>query len=317
MSDADKPADRPDSESDRDPAERSDEQLWKELETEETGKKPPADEDGEDGDLPGDPDPDPDPKPSDDARDGDVDTGNTDGKDPEALQAQIDRLQRSLDSYKGRASQNQREVNRLKAELAAAADEQAQRNKNDDELLKEERKKVKASREEYPEVVGALVDTVERLEGRLDDLSAREKRQLEQAQARLTERLDEQWGVFTDEHPDGLDVISKNRETFDRWLQDQPKLLRDIYAANEQDVVDGTQAAFLVSQFKAVLLDADSPGSAPDTDRLQTRRQRQLAGARSTRTPGRQQASSAPPEDAADASAHWDYWDRKDRQRAR
>lgn len=322
MTDANTQAPRAD-QSARD-ADKTDEQLWDDIERQEKDAGPADDHD--EGKAPDfeaaagadDPEPQPsdddDPIPSEDDGEGD-DGASPVGMDREALQAQNKRLQHSLDSEKGRSAKGRRVIDDLNMQIAAA--KASQRDNPDDDHLKERREQVKAAREEYGEVIGPLTDTITDLEARVAQLSAHEEKELGRLEERHKALVDAELEVFKSEHPDGLDAINKHREVFDEWIEDQPKALRDIYAENQQFIVDGTQAALLVGLFKQALLDADG-GSTPanhETERLQHRRQRQLAGAHSIRSTNRQQASSRPARDSDDAQAHWDYYARLDRER--
>jgi len=317
-------------------ADKSDEQLWDELKTQETDADPDADDadatkaDADDAggaddadatkkagaDDAGDPDPGKpdDPSPSDDTDTGDGPDGSTDGQDLEALQAQNTRLLKALDSEKGRAAGGRREIVKLRSQIASAPDPKAQSDDSDDAHLKERREKLEASREEYGDVIGPLAEEITAINARLDEDKAQKATDLEQRKRRYNDLVTAEVRVFEVEHKDGFDTIVKNREVFDAWIDDQPRALRDIYADNQQDIIDGTQAAYLVTLFKQALLDAsDDPAPAnPDTERLQSRRQRQLAGARSLRTPGNTPASSEPAQGSGDDQGHWDYWKRKE-----
>ena len=88
-----------------------------------------------------------------------------------------------------------------------------------------------------------------------------------------------------------------------------------IYAANKDEIVDGNAAALLVGKFKQALSDAEGTQAPanPEKEKLQAKRQRQLAGARSIRSTGRQEATSVPAADSDDLQAHWDHFARKDK----
>lgn len=295
--------------------EKTDEQLWQEMEAEDAGN---ADDDatGDDelaaqADMadPSDEDPS-----TADTTDGEGDN-LTNGMDSEQLQAQIERLQHKLNSEKGRTAASRREIEELNGRIAAA--EKTQQGNSNEDRLKERREKIKASTEEYADVVGPIAEHIADLEDRIDSLSAREKADLESMQSELKDRMDQELGVFQQEHPDGFATIMTNRDTFDAWIEDQPKALRDIYAANEQDIVDGNAAALLVGRFKEALLDGHENPAPANTEqqRLSTRRERQLAGAASTRSSSRTPTASAPPKDGADPAVHWDYFEKLDRKK--
>jgi hypothetical protein len=305
-------------------AAQSDEQLWNDFEADQTEDHaqddeqedpPAADDDEDDGwNMDGDED-EPDGSSEDNEDDGE-DSTNRD--DPEHLRAQVERLQHALNSEKGRTAASRREIDTLKAQIAEA-EKSASRSQRDENLLKERREQLNRAREEYGDVVGPLADTIADLEARMDDLSAREQRELSAMREQHNTLLAAEEGKFIEEHPDGFDTIIANREAFDAWIEDQPKRLRDIYAENAAAIVDGTGASYLVGLFKQALHDAGgghAPASDNSSSRLQSRRQRQLDGARAARG-GTQRSSSTPSRDSGDAEAHWDYFERLDRQKGR
>jgi len=309
-------------------AETTDEQIWADMERDDKGAEP--DDDRDEGTEPkpkaaAEPEPDPepsadaDPEPSKDDDGGDAGDGETpDGTGPEALQAQVERLQHSLDSERGRTAKNRREIDSLRSKIDDAQQNAAQRGDQDDGDLKAQREKLDAAREEYGDVIGPLADVITNLEARVDQLSAQETRDLDRQRERYTVLVQAEQVVFEKEHPDGFETIKKHREVFNGWIDDQPRAIRDAYADNKQAIVDGSQAALLVGLFKQALSDADG-GQAPanaETEKLQHKRQLQLAGARSIRSPNRQQASSRPHAESDDDQGHWDYFKRKDAREA-
>ncbi len=328
MNDADTGAEHAD-ESAREADNKTDEQVWDEIETQEKAAEPEDDHDegiepeqveatGEEG-L--------DPEPSDEDQIASTDDGdgaeveaNPDGMEPEAVEAQNKRLLQSFKSDQGRRKALQRKTEILERQIIAA-EKRPQLSDRDETSLKDRREKLAVAREEYGEVINPVLDEV-------DDLRADQKRRDERSDERDNQAVQQDRDefrsivtaateVFEDEHPDGLDVIIDNREVFDEWVDDQRRELRDIYAKNRKFIVDGTDASYLVGMFKQALLDVEgTPAPAnPETEKLQHRRQRQLAGARSIRTPSRQQASSRPAADSEDAQAHWDYFERQDREK--
>ena len=312
--------------------EKTDEQLWDELGSKEAD--PDADDakaddaediedkadDADGADSPDEPD---DPGASDDTDTGDGSDGPTDGKNLEALQVQKARLLKALESEKGRSAGGRREIQRLESQIASAPDTKAQSDDKDDAHLKEQREKLDASRAEYGDVIGPLTDEVTALKAQIaedkEQKAREEARKLEQDKEHHRALVDAEIKVFKGEHPDGFETIAKHREVFDEWVDDQPRNLRDIYAENKLGIVDGTQAAYLVTRFKQALL-GDPDGSAPanpETERLQGRRQRQLAGAISLRNSTGQAVTSRPAKDSDDLQGHWDSFRRQEQREER
>lgn len=291
--------------------ETSDEQLWQTIRDEsddDNQDDDPIEADADDKDE-GSPDP------SDDD-DGD-DSEGADGADPEALQKQIERLQHSLASEKGRTQASRKEIERLKSEVSEAQTK-AHRTPEDDDRLKASKERLDAAKEEYGDVIGPLADTVEDLTRRFDELSKLEQRDLTAKTDRLAELKAAQESIFEKEHPDGYDLITREQAAFAAWVDDQPADLRQIYQRNKAEIIDGAEAAYLVGMFKQSLHDAtDAPAKTTDTNRLSARRARQIDGARASRAQTQQRVASVPPKDSENADAHWDYFARKEKERER
>lgn len=291
----------------------TEEQIWGDLSEAEGDLKEAQDDEG-DGEDDGDDNP-PEGFTSEDDTDDEADEEEAPvGVNPEALKEQNDRLQHAYSSNKGRLAASQREIEKLKHQIATAR--QAQSSGPNEATLKASREKIAASQAEYGDVVGPLADHIKSLEDRFDTLKARDAIDLQNHQDRYGELIAQENAVFTTEHPDGFKTIIDNRKAFDGWVEDQPRAIRDIYAANKQEIVDGAKAAYLVAQFKASLsgsAGSNSTASTSNRNKLDNRRQAQLAGARSVRGGTTSQAAtSRPSKDSPDASAHWDYFSRQD-----
>lgn len=311
------------------PGDKTDEQIWTEINAEEA-EAPPTDDDApptddEVGDGTDDVD-----EPDRDA-DGDDDqdtskvaggakrnSGKDDaGDDPKVLKEQRDRLQHAFDSQKGRLSAQDRELDRLRAELAAARAKPA-RTATDEDTLRQRKEKLDRAQEEYGDVIGPVVEQITELESRLEALSAQEARQLDAQRDRYARLVEAEEAAFLAEHPDGFDLITQNRDAFNAWIEDQPKVDRDIFTANKEEITNGTAAALLISKFKQAIHagEGSAPADNTETDKLRSKRERQLSGARSPRTPPRQATSGGPPPEGASDEAHWEYWENRDRQKA-
>jgi hypothetical protein len=203
----------------------------------------------------------------------------------------------------------QKEIDRLKAKPSTTAT---------DEEIQQREQRMESLKAEYPDVAEPLIEEINSLRSRLGELDERDKDRLTTAEGELTEIVTEQWGVFTEHHPDGIDVIRKNRAAFDTWLEDQPKATRDIYAQNVSQIVDGTGTAKLVSQFKAFL--QEQSGSTPPPGKPETRpsdrRDLQRRGAASTRSNTRKPLSGNDIPDTDDPEALWNAFDNLDAKKA-
>lgn len=299
--------------------EDTDEQLWEEF----TGDAPSEEDDpAEDGkdDTP-DPGADADDDPSRDTSEDDDGPDKADDApkiDPKQLQEQMERLQHQLSSEQGRTAKQRREIERLQSQIAKAETTPSDQGSNTSDSREELEQRLNQAKEDYPDVIGPLADMIKSMESRFDELSTRDIQDLQAKRDTLDELAAEEEGRFLEEHPDGFDVVTENREVFNQWIEDQPKQLRDIFKANTDLIVDGTGAALLVSRFKQSLLDAgaDPSPAHQEKSRLNARRQKQLDGARSARTGNRQAKTSDIPSEADDETL-FDYWVQKDEEKER
>jgi hypothetical protein len=140
-------------------------------------------------------------------------------------------------------------------------------------------KKVLAEKaSEYPDILGPVVESIEKLETKITGL---EKATDQERQA----ILDEEWGTFTSIHPDGMKVIEENGTAFASWLKAQPKDVQSIIEANKDAVIDGAAAAEVVSRFKDHVAAAKAPPAQQQTTPTpDPRRDLQLRGANATQS---------------------------------
>lgn len=137
--------------------------------------------------------------------------------------------------------------------------------------------KFQQMREDFPEVAGPLLDIVESLASRLDQVG-KTAGAFEQQQTK--QFLDAQEQTLTQAHPDWQAAATDDR--FAGWLQTQPTAIQEAFQRNHSSIVDGQDAALVIGMFKqAVGFSAQqqqqTPASAPSQD---PRRQRQLASGR-------------------------------------
>ncbi len=292
------------------------EQLWDELRAEEAD--PVAQERHEDAPEAEDAAPD---APS---EDGPAEPGATapDAEDTvEALKAQRDalreqneRLRHGNDSEKGRSRALRQQIDELKARIAATETSVASV-RTDDDKARARRDNLAKAKADYGDVVGPVADILAEIDARTKATLTRDETLLAADRRQLGTLFAENEAAFKAEHPDGFDVIEANAPVFREWIEDQPKQVRDIFQANANDIVDPTGAALLVTLFKQSLLPAET--ASPPPSRPDSRRQRQLDGARATRSGSQPRTTSEPAKDSEDKDALWDYWARQDREAAR
>lgn len=292
----------------------TDEQIWNELDAEESGRAADRDDDPEDGATPADDGGEDDPVPSEDddtTADDDPEDASTGTEDDEKEEAEdpavkIARLEGELKRDRGQIAALQRKLERSRAK--------SQTGDSPSGTASERREKIKAVAEEYGDILSPVVEEMEDLQGKLDRFNE-ERSQAEQQE--IDEAVKEQTDLFLQEHPDGFDVIAQNADVFRGWIEDQPKRLRDIFQANDDVITDGAGTALLVAHFKQALHAAANPDPAPETKQLNSKRKHQLAGAQASRAAGRQSAVSDQPPDTDDPDVLWDYWERKEREKER
>lgn len=252
----------------------------------------------------------------------------SDDLDPVALKTQNDRLEKKFRSEQNRAKGQQRRADRLQQEL----DELKQKLEAKTAPSEEDQRAHDDARarvlEEYGDVVSPIFKEVDRLRDQITELSESDKRRLRDLEDEIADHQAAEMDKLTEEHPDGLKVISDNADLFRQWIDDQPKMYRDIFEANRKRMVDGVGTALLVSRFKGALLEArhgqvdehaDGGDVPPQSeDRLSAKRRQQLAGA--TTTSSRRKSTkvvSDEPGEEASAQELWDHFRRVDKRKAR
>lgn len=173
-----------------------------------------------------------------------------------------------LKSVQGRQSAADREVQRLRDQLAeikrggtaqpaeqtGGTEPAATPNPTHDKL-----------REDYPEIAGPLLDRIDSLTKAVDGLKAGVG---EVQQDRTTAFILRQEALLNEKHPDWMDALGDDR--FAGWLQEQPRPVIEAYNRNLKDVVDGPEAAWLVDQWKRsgiYEVKTSTPAPTPTDDR--------------------------------------------------
>lgn len=282
--------------------EMTDEQIWAEI----TGKA--MDEDPE-------PEPDDDPEDIEDNAEAEDASQKSEASDDaesetlESLQKQIEKLTQQRDSEKGRARGLNKKYEKLLSDYRAVT-AQIEALRSDPDPAEQE--SLDKAREEYGDVLDPVLKKISRSEEanrRLAEVQAERQKSLEQER---DEFLREQFTAFQAEHPKGVEFLKKNSDKFLAWVNDQPAEDRRVYQENREHIVDGAAAALLVSKFKAHLAAANGQGNRPDPNAA--RRQRQMAGARSVRSPSSQVVTSDnTPSDDAGHEQLFKFWANKKR----
>jgi len=220
-------------------------------------------------------------------------------------------------SEQGRSKAEQQRAERLQKQLEDLKKQTTTKATNDttDEGRASRLEKI---RSEYGDVLDPVIEEVTNLRARLDTLSASEQDRLTSLQADYDVILERESSVFTEEHPDGFEVLKANGAQFRQWIDDQPREMRDIFKANHKNIVDGTGAALLVSKFKAQMqTNGNGNTAAAKTETRSNRRQMQMDGASTTRSVQRQAITPDVSPDTEDEGVLWDYWERQDKKAVR
>jgi hypothetical protein len=159
-----------------------------------------------------------------------------------------------LKSVQGRQSAADRELQRLRAELeeakraaqtgAATGGTATSHSHEGDDGEDPYRQLV----EDYPEIAGPLVENLKQVQSEL--------RTLRQGvgtfeQERQLAYFKQQQDLLTEQQPDWMETLRDDR--FGGWLQEQPKPVQESFERNREFIVDGSEAAWLVGQFKTTL----------------------------------------------------------------
>lgn len=300
----------------------SDEQLWDEIDAEDDAGPSEddgsADDEGDDGDDEqgeGDEDEAGD-LGDEDGGDGGEETGADGGDDGEEAQPPtLEELKQAselhLQQFKSeqkrsmaqqkRADRLQKELNRITSRPAADKDKDDQRKQKLSELS-----------EEYADVVGPLVEEVDVLNSRLESQTESDAIRADAIKEELGDLRQAETLKLTEAHPDYAAFMSEHTAVFDEWIEDQPKIVRDAYSVNENNFVDGSAAAFLVSKFKEAIAGSSQATPKPTTSTLEKRRQHQLAGARGEKASTNQKATSDNVPEDGDWDQTWDALDAKE-----
>lgn len=222
----------------------------------------------------------------------------------EQLRERNKQLEHKLNSSKGREAAASRKIAELSAKIATNTKVVEAAKKADPAKARERAAKVKAAREEFGDVVGPVLDEIEELRARQADELRLKEEDLKADKKALDALYDEQQSQFLKTNPDGFEVLEKNAKAFLDWIDDQPRVLRDAFKANEQAITNAAQAALLVGKFKEHLAGQKTP--SPQSS-LSQRRARQLEGAGGEKNQRARPATTSPG-DNADPSALFNHF---------
>lgn len=215
----------------------------------------------------------------------------------EAAQRDLVALQHYKRSNEGRVAAFQRRI----AELEQAAPKPAQGQQqtgaeNAPAYLQSE--EFKRFQEDYPEVAGPIAAILQAQAQQIENLNQTFSGLSQEQQERV---LAEQETLLAGQHPDWLEVTSS--PSFGEWVAKQPRFVQEGIVRNGHGIVDGDEAARILSLYKADTGATQLPATGGKST-IEARRKRQLQSATSvpSRGPG---AASGPPDDFEAAFNHY------------
>lgn len=234
---------------------------------------------------------------------------------PPELKPRIQKLAEERKLIGQENHRNRQQIGQLKAELAelrrqvsphtGATGADAQRAADGSYLESDEAKRF---REEYPEIASPLLKVIGTLESKLNGIERHVQTDVRRQEVAA---VAEQEVLLRETHPDYLDVVSKNVDKYVSWLETQPRHIREAAQRNARDIVDASEAADVVSRFKASL---GEQGEARTVTKEATppsgKRQRQLISAIAPQSRG--PATTAEIPEDGDPDALWDAMDREE-----
>lgn len=200
----------------------------------------------------------------------------------EAHQRELRDANLRLAGIQGRQSAADREVHRLRKELAelqaqggSGASQAPQTEGSDHGTAEIPADKLRQLREDFPEVAGPLLDVIDGLKAQVTEMKA-PLGALEQE--RSANFYAAQQTALEQQHPDWQQVATDDR--FAGWVESQPQAIKDALQRNFEAIVDAKEAALVIGLAKAEL-GIGGPSSTPKpSPQVQQRRERQIAAGR-------------------------------------
>jgi len=229
----------------------------------------------------------------------------------EKLRDENEKLTLKDKSSRGRIGNLQRQLNaRQKGQAAGAATEvvdygnSAVKPESWEDLNKE-----------YPEIAGPVNERLERLEAaqnRIKEIEAAEEAQS------FEDLVFEQTRLLNEEHNDWLTIAEDGG--FGNWLTEQPRHIQEAAARNAAQIVDASEAGDLIARYKATRSEqrtysAGSDNKSGTLTSLERKRRQQLESSSSTRSRGGAKATGIPED--GDEEAIWNAIDDQEAANAR
>lgn len=163
---------------------------------------------------------------------------------------------------------------------------------------------------DYPEIAKPLESAIGLIEQRIERLDTSEKARNNDRFAEIASHVQSQHEILDAKYPAWDQTYTAGKPLhadFVKWLDDQPKRLRDIaYQTNRDHIMDGIGAVEVFDAFEASRA-APSPSAEPgrQTQELSSKRAAQLDGSSTPANPGRAPIVSGVPKNVDDPEAHW------------
>lgn len=227
----------------------------------------------------------------------------------QAAQQQLQRLEHDSRSNRGRVSSLQREVDTLKAQLAAPKKGAAGSTGQDQDASDAD---IRRLQEEYPEVARPVLSQISTLQSQLSAALARlDQRDSTEAQRERDKALDQQEQALAQIHPDWMEVTAN--PAFSQWLNTQPRYVVEAIQRNGEAIQDAAEAGDIITRFKTHQGAAGTAAAAPTASgamatgapaNLAARRQRQLESGAAVTSRGAGPAGG-PPDDFEAAFSYY------------
>ena len=222
----------------------------------------------------------------------------------QATREQAERESQNHRRVSGTVSALQRQINELKARPASVAQTAAVENVLDSPALKQ-------AREEYPEVVGPLMDTLTAMHAQNADLAKQVTERFTSAdQQAEANYYAAQENALSERHADWRQQTAT--PAFAKWLHEQPQYVRDGIERNGQRIVDANEAADIIGRFKGSIGAQQTP-----VNPQASKRQHQLVAASAPKGRSPARVLNGAPDPDTDPQGYWKYLDEQEQRRGR
>lgn len=285
------------------PGEENEDQVWQQLTGQEGGET--TSEDSSDDNQEADAD-----QADDENADEAISDKDDGGDGPDADEQRPDHEDEREKRLRGIISGQGRKLNAKEREIRDLQQKVAsfQASKAEDKGKGDEPDSLEALREEYPDLLGPLMDRLDKLGAAQSGLEEQFGAVSRLHGAQFESHVEEQLGFLEEKMPDWQNMVQENATAFWDWVDDQPKADRELAEAS-QDVIQDAEATYdLLSRFRSHLTGEEPHQQQSSTSEGKPNRgarSRRLAGAKSVASRGSQSATGKPQPDETDEVAVW------------